>query len=267
MSIIIDSASLIGKRKTNEDKHVIFCNINGKDKTKIAANIYAIFDGHGGRFVSKFLSDYMVQIMTHPKVKLPLTRSFATKVIRFLQSYLKKNYYQNAKEVGSTCLFAVHFIKNYKEYLNIINVGDSRCILCKKNKYIPLTIDHKPNYPTERERILNLGGKIIYDAGEYRVQNLSLSRAIGDISAEPYVTCDPDLWKYSIVHEYKFIIFGCDGLFEGIPDIQELIGFILANAYDKTGVRTTNKIAKKLAEYAIQRGSTDNVSVIIVFLR
>ena len=52
---------------------------------------------------------------------------------------------------------------------------------------------------------------------------------------------------------------------------QEVVNFILESCYDMTtNTRHTPKtlnIAKQLAEFAIQKGSTDNVSVIVVFLQ
>src|SRR5436305_1930508 len=78
--------------------------------------------------------------------------------------------------------------KDGKYYINVINTGDSRCIICRDNLGIPLSKDHKPNWPEERYRIQQLGGKIYYDGDDYRIKDLSVSRAFGDIDAEPYVT-------------------------------------------------------------------------------
>ena len=50
---------------------------------------------------------------------------------------------------------------------------------------------------------------------------------------------------------------------------SDIVNFVLTNCYcPKTGKRINNHInvSKSLAEYAINKGSTDNVSVIVVFL-
>jgi serine/threonine protein phosphatase PrpC len=269
MSIIIDHDSLIGKRQSNEDKHVVFTNIDGNDPNKAQINIYAVFDGHGGKNISKFLHDFLPPILTDKRVKLPITKQFAVQCIQHLQDHLKHNMYNYAAEVGSTCLVVIHFKKNGIEHLNIINIGDSRCILCHNSMAIPLTLDHKPHYPSERERIKKIGGDILCDsAGDWRCEGLSLSRAVGDLNAYPYVTCTPDVYKYTLSYADKFIIVACDGLYEGIPDNQDIINFVLDNCYDiVTGERRNTKIATKLAQYAIERGSSDNISVIVIFLK
>src|SRR5690606_39609294 len=46
---------------------------------------------------------------------------------------------------------------------------------------LPLTKDHKPNWPEEYQRIMALGGKVEFDGYDYRVGDLSVSRAFGDI--------------------------------------------------------------------------------------
>ena len=49
---------------------------------------------------------------------------------------------------------------------------------------------------------------------------------------------------------------------------QEAVNFVLLMCYDKTLKTRINKnvnIAKKLAEYALKKGSSDNVTVIIYF--
>ena len=48
---MIHQVSLIGKRPTNEDNHIC--------KSRYNYDYYAIFDGHGGSTVSKFLSETM----------------------------------------------------------------------------------------------------------------------------------------------------------------------------------------------------------------
>ena len=60
----------------------------------------------------------------------------------------------------------------------IINVGDSRAILCDKNgKSKKLSDDHKPNTVKEKARIKKAGGErnIRYDGSDWRINDLSVS--------------------------------------------------------------------------------------------
>ena len=47
----IHSASKKGLRNQNEDKHVIILNLNNEDINKQPVNLYAVFDGHGGKHI------------------------------------------------------------------------------------------------------------------------------------------------------------------------------------------------------------------------
>ena len=80
----------------------------------------------------------------------------------------------------------------------IANVGDSRAILSYDygSKTFPLSHDHKPDAPSERERIINAGGKSYQSViktkvgvnvpGPFRLLpgKLSVSRSFGDIEAK-----------------------------------------------------------------------------------
>ena len=53
----IYSHSLQGKRDSNEDQHVHIMNLNGENKEQNSINFLGVFDGHGGKKVSKYLKD------------------------------------------------------------------------------------------------------------------------------------------------------------------------------------------------------------------
>ena len=55
---------------------------------------------------------------------------------------------------------------------------------------------------------------IKFDGSDWRIKDLSLSRAFGDTDASPYVTHLPQIYKYTLDKKDKFIIFGCDGLWD-----------------------------------------------------
>lgn len=263
----IEFASVTGKRKQNEDKHNIVQNIDGRDQNLAKLNYYGIYDGHGGKFVSKFLSEHFYKYFMDKRIEYPLKKREANKAFNFFQNFLKKKNKEEATNSGSTCLIVLHYLKNNNEYLNILNVGDCRCVISNNNIAVPLTKDHKPDKPEEEHRIKQLGGNIVFDGYDYRISDLSVSRAFGDLSAEPYVTCEPDLFEYMITSKDKFMIMACDGLWD-VMDNQEAVDFVLKTCYDiKTGTRNNEKInmAKRLADRALEKGSSDNVSVIVVF--
>lgn len=259
------SISLQGVRPQNEDKHEIILNLDGADKNIKDINLYAVFDGHGGKQVSTYLKDYLPKFFMDKRVEYPVGKRYIVNVYDHIQKSLSTNNF--AKYVGSTGLVVVHFKYQGDNYLNVINNGDSRCVLCRDNFAMPLTKDHKPNWPEEHHRITALGGKIEFDGFDWRIKDLSVSRAFGDIDAAPFVTHRPDLFRYKLDKADRFVVLGCDGIYDCLSN-SDVVNFVLMNCYDntlKTRINHNVNIAKKLAEYALKRGSGDNVSVIVVF--
>lgn len=262
--------SLRGLREQNEDKHVVDINSSGKDNTKHNINLYSVFDGHGGKFVSSFLSKTLPQLMMSKSLPYPLKKDNIDKLFSYLQNAMKSKYYNDVSHCGSTSLIVAQFKRENSNYLNVLNLGDSRCVMCRDNIAVALTKDHKPYWPEERRRIEKLGGKVLMDRdGEWRIRDLSVSRAFGDLDSEKYVSHIPELFEYKLQSTDKFIVLGCDGLWD-VMENQEVINFILDTCYDETLINRKNKninIARLLAEHAIKKGSTDNVTVIVVFFK
>lgn len=265
----VHSVSLIGKRPQNEDKHSTIINIDGDDKGTSDINYYAVYDGHGGKFVSKFLHDNLYKFFVDKRVTYPLKKKFVKKIYDHLQSLLRTDHKDYATNAGSTCLVVIQYRTESCEFLNILNTGDSRCVLCRNNIAIPLTKDNKPHWPEESARIRKLGGHIVNDGYDWRICDLSVSRAFGDLSAEPYVTCTPDYYKYKLNANDKFLIIACDGLWDVMSN-QDAVNFILDLCYDASTGQLINEninVAKRLADHAINdKGSTDNVTIIVAFL-
>lgn len=259
--------SLKGERPSNEDAHNIIHALHNDDKDMARVNYYGVYDGHGGKFVSNFLSENIPQFFISNKVTYPLDINYVNNVYDKIQSILFTKYEKMATDCGSTCLIVCHFKdENNQEFLNVMNTGDSRCVLCRNNLGIPLTRDHKPDWPDEMNRITKLGGQIKKDGATYRINDLSVSRAFGDKESSKFVTHRPDLYKYKLTKKDKFMIIACDGLWDVINP-QEATNMVLKNCYDTDMNRINKKvnISRKLAEMAIELESGDNVTCIVVF--
>ena len=265
----VHSASKKGLRNQNEDKHSIIININGEDSTKQNINLYGVYDGHGGKFLSKYLEDNLPNKFLAKEITYPLSGRVINKIYKSLNEDLVKNHNRQANLCGSTCLVAIEYKYNGKRFIDILNTGDSRCVMCGEDNIAQVkTIDHKPNTPDERLRIQELGGEIYYDGYDWRIKDLSVSRAFGDLDASPFVVNKPDVYRFKVKRDDKFLVLACDGLWDVLSN-QEVVDLVLNNYYDiKTGNKLNVKknIAKILAETAIQKGSSDNVTVLVVFL-
>jgi serine/threonine protein phosphatase PrpC len=263
----VHSVSLKGRRETNEDKHFVLINTNNKNKQLLPLNFFGVFDGHGGKFVSTYLCDNLPKYFVNAKQEVfPFSRNYVYDVFNNIQNTLKSRYKPDARQCGSTCLVMIHYIIEQQNFINIINVGDSRCVLCRDNLAIPLSKDHKPNWPDEKRRIEKAGGSIYFDGHDYRIKDLSLSRAVGDIDAEPFVSSKPEVFKYKLEKNDKFIVLGCDGLYDCLSN-QDIVNFILNDCYDNNMNRINKQIniATKLGDHALHKGTSDNVTIIIIF--
>ena len=200
--------SMKGWRQSMEDNFLVKLNIGPNKST----HIFGIFDGHGGREVSKFVCRHFTEeflnnenykkgdITTCLKEtflnldKRLLEESSMEEMTKdhflFVQEY---NIQENESEIniveenghryiedisytrGSAAIVLV--IHNHTD-LYFANLGDSRGIIIRNgNIFVKMTNDHKPNNNEEKKRIRRAGSKILDD----RVSGLlNMSRSFGD---------------------------------------------------------------------------------------
>lgn len=275
--MIVHTISLLGKRESNEDQYEDIINIDNQDKNIKPINYFAIYDGHGGKEISKYIKNTLSHYFLRKDVPAdPMMKEYPKyiiKVFNHIQSKLKIEKRDLAAHTGSTALSIIMFQNSNKtkKYMYVANLGDCRAILCNKsNIAIPLTKDHKPNTYEEKNRILALGGQIKLDGNDWRIKDLSVSRAFGDLDATPFVTNVPELFRYEISKNDKFIIMGCDGIWDVMSN-QDAVDFVLesldytSNKKNQQNTNNKSNIAKLLGEQAIKKGSQDNITVIILF--
>eukprot|EP00804_Cyclotella_cryptica_P008683 CCRYP_018532-RA/>CCRYP_018532-RA protein AED:0.01 eAED:0.01 QI:471/1/1/1/0/0/2/145/610 len=186
---------------------------------------------------------------------------------------------------GSTAVAVlVHEANDGVRTLLSANIGDSRGILSRDGKAIDLTRDHKPNDDKEKARILAMGEKIEWDhyCKVHRVRNLSLSRAIGDRFAKPAVSGEVEIQRFPVYDgKDEFILLASDGLWD-VMTSQEVVSYVhkRLNAAPKDGadIKTEEdmqslkylrrkNMSRFIANEALRRGSGDNISVVIVWLK
>ena len=260
------SISKKGIRDQNEDKDTIIINLNNQNNNIAKINIFGVYDGHGGKFVSKYLSENLPNYFTNKNITFPLSGKYIRDSFAITQKNLEKNYPVESDYCGSTCLMALEYIYEKKRYIDVVNLGDSRCIISRNNIANVITKDHKPNWPDEKKRLQQMGGEIYYDGVDWRIGALSVSRSFGDVDSKPYISIKPDIFRYKITRKDQFMILACDGLWD-VLDNQEVVNFVVSQCYDLEGNRINKKtnIARMLADLALQKGSSDNITAIVVF--
>ncbi len=251
--------SIKGRRDENEDRHNIILNIDGKNKDVLPINLFGVYDGHGGSYVSDFLEKNIPIFYCNPKLKIPFTKKYHEEVFDILQKKILEN--PNGFTHGSTCLLAIiHYCKN-ELCLNVANVGDSRLIVINKDgKTKQITTDHSPEDPKEIKRITDLGGDIYTDVdGTKRIGELSVSKSFGDEDNAPYISHKPDVFNIKLAN-IQYVVMFCDGLYASLNN-EDIIKIINISKKKKS-----KNLAVDLVEESLKQGTTDNVSLIVIEL-
>ena len=151
------------------------------------------------------------------------------------------------------------------------NAGDARTVLSTDGQTIPLSFDHKPTHEAEMKRIKAAGGMVRFG----RVFGiLAVSRSFGDHSLKQFVPALPFYRNDQLIDADKFLIIACDGVWDVMTD-QEAVDFVNQkidealelNAGSETPYAEFEKrVARQLVDEALERQSTDNVTVQIVLL-
>lgn len=145
--------------------------------------------------------------------------------------------------------------KKHRRILYTANVGDSRIVINRNGKAKRLTYEHKGSDKNEIKRIYKSGGLVLGG----RVNGvLAVSRSLGDIYLKEFVLGNPYTTMTELNEGDKFIIIACDGLWD-VCDDQEAVSLIK----DLTDAKIASE---KLCTYAIQQGTSDNVTVMVVML-
>ncbi|GFR40546.1 hypothetical protein Agub_g1119 [Astrephomene gubernaculifera] len=172
-----------------------------------------------------------------------------------------------AAMVGSTALVAL--VGTRKVWL--ANCGDSRAVLCRNGRAIQLTDDHKPEREDEAERVEKAGGQVLFYNGHRVMGVLAMSRAIGDHGLRPYIIPEPEVSVVCRQDDDDFLLLASDGLWDVMAN-QEATNLCIRcikRAREKGASRNAavRIAASVLTKAAIDRGSKDNVTVLIIDLR
>ncbi|KAF7657180.1 hypothetical protein LDENG_00030650 [Lucifuga dentata] len=250
----VGSASNLGLRKQNEDRLRVAC---------IHDNLlyFAVFDGHGGphaadycyTFMEKFIRDALEE---EDDLERVLTKAFleADKAL-----YTHLSYFNNASFLTAGTTATVAVLQDGVE-LVVGSVGDSRALLCRKGRASKLTNDHTPDHKDERHRIQRSGGFVTWNSvGQANVNGrLAMTRSIGDFHLKNSgVIAAPDTRRLNIQHTNdSFLALTTDGINFLLSD-QEICD-VINQCHDPTDA------AQVIAQQALQYGSEDNATIIIV---
>jgi len=252
--------SLLGPRKQNEDSEVCCDDFKLPDlkfTNKIA--VYAVYDGHGGKDISAGCKKIVARILiSQPTFPMDPITAFKTAFAEADQELTRIR-----QKSGSTAVLAT-ILGNT---LLVGNIGDSECVLASlidgQVRYELLSHKHSVNDPDERQRIEKIERGVILCG---RIQgSLAVARSFGDFDYKTdgklFVSVEPHIAAHPLHPNDQFLILGCDGLWDTVTYRDAVI-----TAHKLRGQgKQPEEVAKTLGQLALERGSTDNVTVIVVY--
>ncbi|XP_057514965.1 putative protein phosphatase 2C 76 isoform X2 [Actinidia eriantha] len=168
----------------------------------------------------------------------------------------------------------------------VANVGDSKALLCSETQdddgslkaYLSpkeLTIDHTAHRDEERSRIEKAGGVITGYGLPLINGHFPMTRAIGDVPLKIYgIISDPELrdWQALTAND-SYLVISSDGIFESLnpKHVCELLQGTHSGGSEKSkrkpSCSSESSLADCIVREAFEKGSTDNLSVVVVPLR
>ncbi|CAD8201951.1 unnamed protein product [Paramecium pentaurelia] len=275
---IFAATHMQGWRNSMEDAHISKLDIEP------GVSLFAVFDGHGGKEVAIFAENhFQEELLKNQNYK---NKNYKQALIdTFMQidelllrpegqeELIKIKGNNDELQAGATANVALIVDKT----IYLANAGDSRAMLCRNFAPLDLSKDHKPDDEKEKKRI---------EAADGFVQNgrtngnLSLSRAIGDLEYkkderfrknEQIIIAEPDVKIEEIQASDKFLLMGCDGVFE-IWNHQQIIDYVNSKLKQVVTQEDIQIAAEGLLDSIIAKDTSngtgcDNMTCIIVYFK
>jgi len=237
---------------------------------------FAVFDGHAGAGAAKFAAQNMVQYLQEstPWKKYAdcgcsniedLGNAMVDAFLRVDERMRKFQENTNGSDT-SGCTSVTAIIT--PTHIICANAGDSRCVMGTAGVTKELSFDHKPYGDVERKRIEEAGGFVQWN----RVDgDLAVSRALGDfgykntelLPKNQKISPYPDINVHERTAQDDVLLLACDGLWD-VMSSEEAIN--LVREICSSGETNALLIAEELVDLALDKGSKDNISAVVVIL-
>lgn len=201
-----------------------------------------VLDGHGSagdkvsEQASKKIRDNLVKLGKESEEQLLYTNVPEAFSRAFALTDAELGEDDDCRHSGTTCVAML--IRGNDIW--VANVGDSRAVMARRvNGHIegiPLTRDHKPSEPDERERIRTAGGRIqtsanqeterVWTGGAHAEYGLAMSRSLGDFVLKKWgVVSEPEVIHTTFSRNDVFFCLATDGVWDVIEP-QELVSTV-----------------------------------------
>jgi protein phosphatase PTC1 len=229
--------------------------------------IFALFDGHSGREAAQFCATNIQEYVTRAFDAVDAVgEDDAALGARMSSSFVALNDALAAKSdsipphQGCTAVVALVLRAGDSRKLVVGNAGDARALLINADASTRrLTVDHVASDADEAARVVAAGGFVTND----RVNGqLEVTRSIGDQLMKAYVVSTPHTSVSALSDQSKYLVLGCDGIWDVLDD-----QFVADTLRDPQHAELDcNGLSKVLVAWALQKGSTDNLSAQVIAL-
>lgn len=259
---LVSAHAIRNARRRMEDRHVCLPAFNllfGLDDSVDRA-YFAVFDGHGGADAARYASVHVHAVAARrPELATDPAEALRAAFRRTDEMFLWKARRERLQS-GTTGVCALIAGNT----LHVAWLGDSQVLLVQQGRAVKLMEPHRPERQDEKDRIEALGGFVSH-MDCWRVNGtLAVSRAIGDVFQKPYVSGEADAASRELTGSEDYLLLACDGFFDVVPH-QEVAGLVHSHLAGPQGGAL--RVAEELVAAARERGSHDNITVVVVFLR
>ena len=244
-------------REHMQDLHKIidkYTNDNSK-------GLFTLYDGHGPNTTHfTYARDRLPELFARflKKTRNNIEQSF----IFTLQQLDDEIRLFRSNDTSGSTITIVYIYKdvNGSTCISCANLGDTKAIVVQcNNTYKVITTEHKCTNDKEVQRIKKLGGMVF---NSRLFGQLALSRALGDYSLKPYgLSATPSMYKYNVSEKDTYVVIASDGVWDVVSE-EEVSK--MCNDVNRKG--NCKIIAKDIVDMAIAKGSSDNISVIVIRL-
>lgn len=256
-----------GWRSGMEDAHVSIPVIAKQP----GLSFFGIFDGHGGNLISTNAAQIVLDsIMAAPDFSKEKTAENLSSALLagFLATDERLRRLPEIESLtddsGSTSVTVLVT----PTHIVVANAGDSRIVMSKNYKAVPLSFDHKPTNPTERTRIEAAGGTVLRG----RVcGGVAVSRGFGDFMYKKVAGLPPSEQAISPAPEItvqerhaeddEFLLLACDGVWDVMTN-EEVVQFVWQRLHG--GEKVLGRVCESLLDECLRRNSRDNISAQLV---
>lgn len=277
-----------------EDRHVLASDVGGVR----GAHLACVFDGHRGFECAEFcrLNFEEALVSVWHECATPeeaLTRTFESLDEAFLDAFERtksKAFETDGREdagrrrgtserfPGCTAIAALR----WGARVYVANAGDCRAVVCREPRTngdggsgaeaVALSADHVADAnEAERARVSATAGpdalRVVNGVRRVGPAGLAVTRCVGDGDCKPFgVIATPEVTAYDVDADERAggrdfaLVLACDGLWDVVSnaDARDLV---------LDTVKEPSMSAKRLGSEALARGSGDNVTVVVAFLK